>query len=227
MASSVARLAGRLSTVLAVLFLTSWTATALSFTAISVLNTEATVIGTIASISLVTFLVCRLLVRFQPQDGTLAHLLATAHHGSRRGALVLLAFCGTWLYELLAKGVVLLFLTFFGGVLATVIYNDPNLENWTTTPTPDQSDASTTALAEIDEFKEKAGFDPTQLFRWIPPQALVYCIALMWLNFLSLGLYILGHGLKSLSRVLSSPSGKTAAKEGKEGKEGPDGTEKA
>ncbi|PWY67085.1 hypothetical protein BO94DRAFT_479214 [Aspergillus sclerotioniger CBS 115572] len=215
MAASLARLAGRLSTVLAVLFLTSWAATALSFTAINVLNTEATILGTIASISLLTFLVSRLLVRFQPQEGTLAHLLATAHHGSRRGALVHLSFCGTWLYELLSKGVLLLFLTLFGGVLATVIYNDPNMENWSTVPDADQPDASTTALAEIDEFKEKAGFDPTQLFRWIPPQALVYCIALLWINFLSLGLYILGHGLKSLGRVLSSPS--QTAKEGKEG----------
>ncbi|RAK95862.1 uncharacterized protein BO80DRAFT_318158, partial [Aspergillus ibericus CBS 121593] len=201
--ASLARLAGRLSTGLAVLFLTSWTATALSFTAINVLNTEATIVGTLASSSLVTFLVCRLLVRFQSHDGTLAHLLATAHHGSRRGALVHLVFCGTWLYELLAKGVLLLFLTFVGGVLATVIYNDPNLENLTTTtPTPDQPDTPTTALAEIDEFKDKTGFDPTQLFRWIPPQAVVYCIGLLWVNFLSLGLYILGHGLKSLGRVL-------------------------
>ncbi|OOF96885.1 hypothetical protein ASPCADRAFT_207006 [Aspergillus carbonarius ITEM 5010] len=218
MAAPLARLAGRLSTVLAVLFLTSWVATALSFTALNVLNTEATVHGTLASSSLLTFLVSRLLVRVQPQEGSLAHLLATAHHGSRRGALVLLVFCGTWLYELLAKGVLLLFVTFFGGVLATVIYNDPNLEHWNTPPpAADQPAASTTALAEIDEFKQKAGFDPTQLFRWIPPQAVVYCIGLLWLNVLSLGLYLLGHGLKALSRVLSAPSGAPAAKEGTQG----------
>lgn len=204
--AALSRLNGQISTFLAVGFLASWAVTALSLTAINVLNTESTFTAQAASISLLTFLVCRLLVRLRPvaptEGRTIAHLLATADHGSRRGALIFISFCSTWLYELLTKGLLLLLLTFFGGVMATVIHNDPNFsENWQTEPVSDQPQ-TTTALAEINDFKEKAGFDPTQLFRWIPPQAVVYFIALVWFNFISLGLYILGHALKAFCRIL-------------------------
>ncbi|GJP90825.1 hypothetical protein CBS147343_5089 [Aspergillus niger] len=215
--AALSRLNGQISTFLAVGFLASWVITALSLTAINVLNTEATFTAQAASVSLLTFLVCRLLVRLQPvaptEGRTIAHLLATADYGSRHGSLILVSFCSTWLYELLTKGVLLLLLTFFGGVMATVIYNDPNFsENWQAEPVADQTQ-TTTALAEIDEFKEKAGFDPTQLFRWIPPQAIVYFIALVWLNVISLGLYILGHGLKALCRVLGFTVTRNTSKE--------------
>ncbi|GLA87629.1 hypothetical protein AtubIFM56815_002055 [Aspergillus tubingensis] len=215
--AALSRLNGQISTFLAVGFLASWAITALSLTAINVLNTESTFTAQAASISLLTFLVCRLLVRLQPiaptEGRTIAHLLATADNGSRRGALIFFSFCSTWLYELLSKGLLLLLLTFFGGVMATVIYNDPSLsENWHTQPVSDQPQ-TTTALAEINDFKEKAGFDPTQLFRWIPPQAVVYFIALVWFNFISLGLYILGHGLKALCKVLGFTVTRTTSKD--------------
>ncbi|PYH64935.1 uncharacterized protein BO88DRAFT_149070 [Aspergillus vadensis CBS 113365] len=215
--AALSRLSGPICTFLAVGFLATWAITALSLTAINVLNTESTFTAQAASISLLTFLVCRLLVRLQPvaptEGRTIAHLLATADNGSRRGALIFLSFCSTWLYELLTKGLLLLLLTFFGGVMATVIYNDPNfLENWQTEPLSDQPQ-TTTALAKINDFKAKAGFDPTQLFRWIPPRAVIYFIALMWFNFISLELYILGHGLKALCRVLGFPVTRTSRKD--------------
>ncbi|GKZ28448.1 hypothetical protein AbraIFM66950_007116 [Aspergillus brasiliensis] len=215
--AALARLGEKISICLAVGILASWIVTALSLTAINILNTEATFTAQAASISLLTFLVCRLLVRLQPgaanEGRTIAHLLATADYGSRRGALILISFCSTWLYELLTKGVLLVLVTVFGAVMATVIYNDPNFsEDWQTEPVADQPQR-TAALVEIDKFKEEVGFDPTQLFRSIPPQALVYFIVLVWFNFISLGLYILGHGLKAFCRVLGFTVTRTTSKD--------------
>ncbi|PYH89960.1 hypothetical protein BO71DRAFT_412960 [Aspergillus ellipticus CBS 707.79] len=218
--------ASRLYTGLAALLLASWATTALSFTALNVLNRERSLLGSVASVSLLTFLISRLLVLVhpvhadRPHERTLAHLLAITHHDSRRAALVLLTCCCTWLYELLSKAMLLLFVTFFGGVLATILYNDPDFQRGPPTDPAGQSDASTTALAEVNGFKEQAGFDPTMLLRWIPPQAIFYLVAALWFNVLSLGLYILGHAFNSLAKVLRSSTGVAAAQDKVEEKAG-------
>ncbi|RHZ68727.1 hypothetical protein CDV55_105993 [Aspergillus turcosus] len=183
------------------------TLTALGFTALVALNTNSTYLEIIACTTLFTFLMCRLLVAWNPsktsQDVTIAQVIASADSGSRRGALVLFSLCCTWLYELLIQGALLFFMTFFGGVMATAIYNDA----FTDVHEAADTDASTTAVSvEVDQFKDMAGFDPTEMFKLIPWRLLVYLVGLAWLNFLSLGVYVLGHAVVSLKNVLTSPT---------------------
>ncbi|KAE8359911.1 hypothetical protein BDV27DRAFT_149157 [Aspergillus caelatus] len=202
MAPGLFQLGSGLYTGLAILLLLSWTLTALAFTALNVLNSKSTYLEIVASSSLLTFLVCRLLVASNPsirQDDTIARLIASADYGSRRGAVVLFGLCCTWLYELLNQVVLLFFMTIFGSVMATAIYNDAF------TDTGVDSDEGTTAVSvEVKKFEDMAGFDPTEMFKLIPPRLLVYVVALVWLNFLSLGTYVLGHAAMSLKKVLGS-----------------------
>ncbi|GAB1198042.1 hypothetical protein APSETT444_007349 [Aspergillus pseudonomiae] len=185
MAHGLFQLSSGLYTGVAVLLLLAWTLTALAFTALNVLNSNSSYLEIIASSSLLTFLFCRLLV--------------ASNHGSRRGAVVLFGLCCTWLYELLNQAVLLFFMTVFGSVMATAIYNDAFTNDVV------DVDESTTALSvEMDKFEEMTGFNPTQMFKLIPPRLLVYFVALVWLNFLSLGAYVLGHAAVSLKKLLSS-----------------------
>jgi hypothetical protein len=194
---------------LAIGLLVSWSLTALSFTALVALSTNSTYHEIIACTTMFTFLVCRLLVVWNPssmssQDATIAQLIASADSGSRRGALVLFSLCCTWLYELLNQALLLFFMTVFGGVIATAIYNDAFTDGVYESEGEDGS--TTTVSVQVNEFKEKAGFDPTEMFKMIPPRVLVYIVGLMWLNFLSLGVYVLGHAAVSLKKVLTSPT---------------------
>ncbi|KAE8136577.1 hypothetical protein BDV38DRAFT_249287 [Aspergillus pseudotamarii] len=202
MAPGLFQLGSGLYTGLAVLLLLAWTLTALSFTALNVLNSKSTYLEIVASSSLLTFLICRLLVASNPstvQDDTVARLIASADYGSRRGAVVLFGLCCTWLYDLLNQAVLLFFMTIFGSVMATAIYNDAFMN------TGVDGDESTTAVSvEVKKFEDMAGFDPTEMFKLIPPRLLVYVVGLVWLNFLSLGAYVLGHAAMSLKKVLSS-----------------------
>ncbi|KAJ9213058.1 hypothetical protein DTO166G4_5388 [Paecilomyces variotii] len=213
MAHYLSQASARLYMVLSAFLLTSWTITALGLSALNVLNDNKTFIQSLAAISLFTFLACRLLVLFKPRNpdgssnGTIAHFIASADYGSRKGALVLFGLCCTWLYELLAMGMLLLFTTLFGGIMATALYQESQTQDGSAAIDNDtRVDASTTSLAEVNEFNAKAGVDLTVFFKWIPPKALVYFVAALWVNFLSLGFYILGHAAKSLVKVLSSPA---------------------
>ncbi|OGM49906.1 hypothetical protein ABOM_001443 [Aspergillus bombycis] len=216
MAHGLFRLSSGLYTGLAVLLLLAWTLTALTFTALNVLNSKSSYLEVIASTSLLTFLICRLLVASSPsnrQDDTIARLIASADYGSRRGAVVLFSLCCTWLYELLNQAVLLFFMTIFGSVMATAIYNDAFTDNVV------DSDESTTAVSvEMDKFEDMVGFNPTQMFKLIPPRLLVYFVGLVWLNFLSLGAYVLGHAAVSLKKLLSSSV--AVRRDGKVGEKG-------
>ncbi|KAJ5179870.1 hypothetical protein N7492_003080 [Penicillium capsulatum] len=93
------------------------------------------------------------------------------------------------------------FMTILGGFIATAIYNDKLHD--TTNPNQHNQE-ETNALAEIDEFKEKAGVDPRELFKWIPPKALVYFTILLWANLGVLSLYVLRISWKSIKGVFGS-----------------------
>ncbi|RLM00016.1 hypothetical protein CFD26_107269 [Aspergillus turcosus] len=206
MALGLAQVSAGLYKGLAIGLLVSWTLTALGFTALVALNTNSTYLEIIACTTLFSFLMCRLLVAWNPsktsQNVTIAQVIASADSGSRRGALVLFSLCCTWLYELLIQGALLFFMTFFGGVMATAIYNDA----FTDVHEAADTDGSTTAVSvEVNQFKDMAGFDPTEMFKMIPWRLLVYLVGLAWLNFLSLGVYVLGHAVVSLKNVLTSP----------------------
>ncbi|KAE8372800.1 hypothetical protein BDV26DRAFT_83938 [Aspergillus bertholletiae] len=203
MAYELFHLGKRLYTGLAVFLLFTWTLSALTFTALNVLNSKSSYLELIGSTSLLTFLICRLLVASNPpprQDDSIAQLVASADYGSRRGAVVLFGFCCTWLYELLTQVVLLFFMTIFGSVLATVIYNDTFTHDGM-----DDNESTTAVSVEIHKFEEMAGFNPTEIFKSIPPRLLVYCVGLVWLNYLTLGAYVLGHAAMSLKKVLRSP----------------------
>jgi hypothetical protein len=207
MALGLAQVSASLYNGLAIGLLASWTLTALGFSALVALNSNSTYLEVIATTTLLTFLMCRLLVAWNPskssQNVTIAQLIASADCGSRRGALVLFSLCCTWLYELLIQGALLFFMTFFGGVMATAIYNDAFTEVHETTTA--DTDSSTTAVSvEVDQFKDMAGFDPTEMLKMIPWRLWVYLVGLAWLNFLSLGVYVLGHAVVSLKKVLTS-----------------------
>lgn len=202
-------LGSQISTLISGGLLTSWAVIALGFTALNVLNENRTAIGTIASISLLTYLAARLLVLSHPKNlhnDSIAYFLTTSHLRSRKEALVTLLFACSWLYELLSQAVLMLFVAVFGGTIAAAIYNDAFEE--TNTMEPSDSDMESTALAEIDEFKAKAGIDLVTLFKMIPPKALIYLVVLLWANFATLGLYVLRLAWRSVRVVLGSSSGR-------------------
>lgn len=214
MAFTLSSVGTNLYTALAFVLLTSWILIALGFTALNVLNSNSSLIESIASISLLTFLVARLIVLTSGHNadtpGTLAYALTSAHRRSRKAALLFLTFICTWLYELLSKAVLSFFLAVLGCAVTAIIYNDPHGEGWSTTDhghsDQPQEDASTTALAEIDDFKSRTGvdFDPTAIFKYIPPRALIYFAVLVCINFATLGVYLLRYAWRALSAVLGS-----------------------
>ncbi|KAL2788156.1 hypothetical protein BJX66DRAFT_309439 [Aspergillus keveii] len=191
---------GALSTVyrlVALPLLTAWTVTALSFAALDVLNSNRSLIEPIASISLLTYLVCRILVVSQPtpQNGTgnessIAHILTTAHRKSPLTGLISLLFAISWLYELLFKAVWLFFVTVLGGAFATALYTDAFVQN------EDGSGES--------ESMAKTGVDLVAAVKMIPPRLLVYVVMLVWLNFATLGVYILRHAWRSMRVFLGA-----------------------
>ncbi|KAL4954429.1 hypothetical protein BDW69DRAFT_163239 [Aspergillus filifer] len=195
---------------LSIVLLSSWTLTALGFTALDVLNNNRTLTEVIASTSLLTFLVCRLLVASQPKnEGSVAQLLITAYTRSRAASVTLLLLAGSWLYELLWKTVALFFVTLFGGVFAAAIYNDAFVQKADAAGDVNVDydlDSTTTALVQINEFQENTGLDvdPTELFKMIPPRLLVYVAVLVWLNFATLGLYVLKMAWRGVRGALGS-----------------------
>lgn len=206
MASTTPSFGARLYTGISLTLLTLWATTALCFTALDILNTNRSLIEPIASISLLTYLICRLIVLLQPaQYDSIAYLL-TAPRRSRGEAFVMLLFCGTWLYELVYKAMLMFFMTIFGGAIAAAIYND-EFESTAEQPSgPSDSDVAGTALAKVDEFKEMVGVDPVEIFRRIPPRVLVYFAVLVWMNFGCLTLYVLRLAWRSAKVVLGAPS---------------------
>ncbi|RAH47792.1 uncharacterized protein BO95DRAFT_441039 [Aspergillus brunneoviolaceus CBS 621.78] len=196
-----------ISKAIVVLFLTSWTLTALSFTALDALNSDQSLISLIVPTSLLTFLVCRLFIASQPSDGagagspTVAQTITSAHRHSPRNALILLLFTLSWLYELLFKCFGMFIVTLVGGFFFTAIHNDALVaKNGTGV-----SELESTAMAGMADFQDKTGVDPTQIIKAIPPRALLYWVLLVWVNLATLGLYILRLAWKSLRMVLGGP----------------------
>ncbi|KAJ5752245.1 hypothetical protein N7520_009162 [Penicillium odoratum] len=207
-----------ISKTISVVLLTSWTITTLGFSALNVLNENRGLIGTAASISLLTYLACRLLVFTHPdtKNDSIAYFLTTAHLRSPLEALATFMFTCAWLYELLSQAVTMMFMTFLGGTIATLIYTDSLVEVTKDQDpmTPSDSDLENTSLAQIDEFKAKSGLDPVALFKLIPPQLLISLAVLVWVNFGALVLYVLRLSWRSAKAVLGSPSFPVAQKTG-------------
>ncbi|KAJ0419526.1 hypothetical protein BJY00DRAFT_285824 [Aspergillus carlsbadensis] len=217
---------GALSTVyrlVALPLLTSWTLTALSFAALDALNSNRSLVEPIASISLLTYLVCRILVISHPpsqngiengngNESSIAHILTTAHRKSPLTGLISLLFAISWLYELLVKAVWLFFVTVLGGAFATALYTDAFVQDGDGSGSGEEEEfmyddttaSETTALAEFDEIRDKRGVDLIAAVKMIPLRLLVYVVMLVWLNFATLGVYILRHAWRSLRVVFGA-----------------------
>ncbi|KAL4880273.1 hypothetical protein BJY04DRAFT_219271 [Aspergillus karnatakaensis] len=204
-----------LYTLLAVPLLTSWTLLALLFTALNVLNTDASYLSLITSTSLFTFLICRLLLVCQPSlnNNSLAHTLTTAYRSSARNAAIFLLLALSWLHDLLYKTLGLFFITIFGGGLATAIYNDAfhevNEHGEPVAPVQREAelDIEPNALAAIDEFRDKTGANPLAIVKMIPPKLLVYLVVIVWVSFASLGVYILRLAFRAARGVFGAKPG--------------------
>lgn len=217
MATSSPSLGSQVYVAVSLVLLTSWSISTLGFTVLNILNDNSSLLAIAGSVSLLVYLTCRLVVLLQSntQNDSIAYFLTTAHTRSRKEAIVMLLCTFTWLYELSYQFFFMLFATIFGGAIATAIYNDAFVEvNEPNDLEPSKSDIENTSLAEIEEFKAKAGVDPRVIFSWIPPKALVYLALLLWLNFWTLCLYVLRQTWRSARAVLgaSSSSNQTVQK---------------
>ena len=210
--------------VLAVLLLSSWSLTALAMTSLNLLNENKGFLAPAASIALLTFLVCRLIVVFNPlptaqnfgvapisaasNGGTVAHLIASANYGSRSGAFVLFLLTCTWLYQLLQTLFLLIVATLISAsLLITILYGEKATGDESAADSGSDTNfdpySNTTALVE---FQEQTGVDPNEFLRRIGPRAFILIMSTVWINVLTLCLYILGHAAKSFSTVLSTPT---------------------
>ncbi|KAJ5279972.1 hypothetical protein N7478_005344 [Penicillium angulare] len=187
---------------ISVALLASWSISTLIFTLLNVVNDKGSLMETIGSVSLLTYLACRLILFLQPttsRNDSIAHFFTTAHLRSRKEALVMFLISWTWLYELAYQFFFMLFATIFGGAIAVAIYNDPDLDL-------SESDMDNTALANIEEFTEKSGLDLRTSLNWVPPRALVYVGLILWLNFASLCVYVLRVSWRSAKVALGNSS---------------------
>jgi hypothetical protein len=81
----------------------------------------------------------------------------------------MLLVCGTWLYELVYKAILMFFMTIYGGAIATAIYND---ELACTTETPDSlsdSDVAGTALVESTSSRRRRALTRLRYLGGFPP----------------------------------------------------------
>ncbi|KAL4786977.1 hypothetical protein BJX76DRAFT_319677 [Aspergillus varians] len=234
--TSIMAALAHLSQGLTLVLFTSWTITALGFTALDVLNKERDLIELIASTTLLTFLACRLLVATQSSstttttttNTTLAHLLTTAYTRSRTSALAFLLITISWLYGIVYKFILLFFATLFGSALAAAIYNGALVETTSEDMGVDtRFGASTAVSADLAELRQDTGLaaDLPRIIKGVPPRLLVLLVVLVWVDFVTLALYVLRLAWRAFGGLLgervSTPS--LAAADSDEGGEGGNG----
>ncbi|KAJ6032123.1 hypothetical protein N7540_002855 [Penicillium herquei] len=194
-----------------------WIAAALGFMKIDFLMMDENkweFLDLCLSTSLLTWLVCRLIVTVRKDiwGGSLVYRLGSAHRRqSRLDALVLFLFACGWIFEVLWKLMVMVWLTLLGGaVYAFHIYGDAIAE----LDENDQAELDFNlpeALENMEKFKENMGFDPAQTFGWIPPKIMVSCLVLAWISSSTLSFYVVRVCWKSLKVIFRLPSEESAA----------------
>ncbi|KAJ5689529.1 hypothetical protein N7462_003921 [Penicillium macrosclerotiorum] len=207
MSPTLASIGGRVGNTVRIGFLVLWTAAAVAFAAIDFVDPSWNIIDPLISTSLLTYLVCRLIVACQrnPHDGSMAFRLANAGRRSRSGAFAMLLVCGAWLFELFFKILWMFLLTILGtAIMMFHVYGD-TVEEIQTISGPKEDDIDfAAARKQLEEFKETMGFDPLPWLGWIPPNFLICGAIVAWISFCTLGLYVLRRGWKSL-KVLFAP----------------------
>ncbi|KAL4773325.1 hypothetical protein BDW60DRAFT_184729 [Aspergillus nidulans var. acristatus] len=196
-----------ITTPLFILLLSAWTTTALIFTVLNTFAANTTNFEIVASTSLFTFLICRLYVAFTPSDTiSLAHTLTTAATRSRTGALIQLLFAVSWLWELCLKLLTLVFATAVGATLALVMWHDALIESGVLQPSAGQDE-----LSKVDSFKQSMKLDALEkeidvdfakLLGGVSPVCLLGFVVAVWVDFVSLGVYLARLGWKGARGLL-------------------------
>ncbi|KAL4819705.1 hypothetical protein BDW67DRAFT_153971 [Aspergillus spinulosporus] len=195
------------TTPLSILLLLAWTTTALVFTVLNTFASNTTNFEIVASTSLFTFLICRLYVAFTPSNTTsLAHTLTTAATRSRTAALIQLLFAVSWLYGLCLKLLTLVFATALGATLALVMWHDELIQSGFLQPSAGQD-----GLSKVDSFKQSMKLDALEkeidvdfakLLGGISPVWLLGVVLAVWVDFVSLGVYLARLGWKAVRGLL-------------------------
>lgn len=212
--------------------LSAWTTTALIFTVLNTFAANTTNIEIVASTSLFTFLIRRLYVAFTPSDtNSLAHTLTTASARSRIGALIQLLFAASWLWELCLKLLTLLLATAVGATLALVMWYDALIESGARQPSAGQDE-----LSKVDSFKQSMKLDALEkeidvdfakLLGGVSPAWLVAVVLAVWVDFVSLGVYLARLGWKGVRGLLRGVIGGAPAPPSEMRMDGLRGTEDA
>ncbi|KAJ5889537.1 hypothetical protein N7504_010347 [Penicillium tannophilum] len=190
-----------------------WIIAALGFIALEFTDDTWHFLDSFLSTSLLTYLVCRLIVVLQkyPRDGSMAYRLTSAHHRqSRREAFAMILFCCGWMYEVVWELIVMFVFTMICGTMfAHDALGDMIIAMEYSEDKPDVDVQK--ALENVEKARHDLGFDPVKKFGWVSPKVLLLCLFLGWVTIVTLGLYILritGRLLKVLCRL---PSERPAA----------------
>ncbi|KAJ6003058.1 hypothetical protein N7451_005605 [Penicillium sp. IBT 35674x] len=215
MSPTVATLGLRAHKTFTICLLSLWIIAALGFTARDFTNHTWHFLDPFLSTSLLTYLVCRLIVAFQkcPRDGSMAYRLTSAHHRqSRREALATILFCCGWMYEVIWKLMIMSFYTMiFGTMFVLDAFGDMLIAMEKDSEDKPDMDVQK-ALESIEKAKDDLGFDPVKKkFGWVSPKVLLFCLCLGWVTIATLGLYILRITEKMFKVLCRLPSQKPAA----------------
>ncbi|KAJ5557108.1 hypothetical protein N7494_001023 [Penicillium frequentans] len=214
MSPTLATLGLRAHKTFTICLLSLWIIAALGFTALDFTDNTWHFLDPFLSTSLLTYLVCRLMVVFQkyPRDGSMAYRLTSAQHRqSRREALATVLFCCGWMYEVILKLMIMFFFTMICGTMfAHDAFGDMMIAMEEDSEDKPDVDVQK-ALESIKKAKDDLGFDPVKKFGWVSPKALLFCLCLGWVTIVTLGLYILRITGKMIKVLCRLPSEKTAA----------------
>lgn len=205
-----------ITTTFTVLFLGLWVLQLAGFTALDVLEEDPSYLDSFLSISLLTYLICRLIVFFQGynRDGSMAYRLTSAHHRhSRKEALLSTIFSLGWIYSLLCKFFLMFISTFMSSIiLVSHYYGDDIVQAEKDGLIEDKGQMDfATAMEKMEEYQEALGFDAVELFAWIPWQLLIGLAVVAWITFGTLFFYVVRVAWKSVVVVFRIPQEKSVA----------------
>jgi hypothetical protein len=155
----------------------------------------------------------------------------TASTRSRIGALIQLLFAASWIWELCLKHLTLLLATAIGAALARVMWYDALIESGARQPSAGQDE-----LSKVDSFKQSMKLDALEkeidvdfakLLAGVPPAWFLAVVLAVWVDFVSLGVYLARLCWKGARGLLRGVIGGTPAPPSEMRVDGLKGTEDA
>ncbi|RDW93013.1 uncharacterized protein DSM5745_00335 [Aspergillus mulundensis] len=203
-----------ITTPLSILLLSAWTGTALIFTALNAVIASTTALETIGSTSLFTYLLCRLYVAFTSRESTsLPRTLTNAYTHSRTAAITLLVFAAAWLHQLYQRVLMLMVVTFFTIGLSIIMHLDKVAsaaggklvvaDGAGPVPMPMRMSGTEAFKKEFgfEELETELEVDFANVFESMPTGLLLWGGLMLWVGFLSLGVYLLWVGYRAVKGV--------------------------